>query len=157
RSMADTAPALLCMTGPDKLATFVNLGWLKFTGRTLEQQLGSGWLEGVHPDDLEHCLESWSSAFDARRPVEVEYRMRRYDGEYRWIVDKGNPRFGKNGEFLGYVGSALDITERKLAEEKTRALAHVQRLAVMGELTAAVAHELRQPSAAIMSNAEAAL
>ena len=112
----------------------------------------------MHPDDVEHCLEVYQSHFDARQPFEIEYRARRHDGEYRWILDCGAPAYwAENGEFLGYIGSALDITDRKAAEESNRALAHVQRLAIMGELTAAVAHELRQPSAAIMSNAEAAL
>jgi PAS domain S-box-containing protein len=157
RSMANSTPALLWMTGPDKLATFLNAAWLKFTGRPLEQELGNGWLEDVHPEDRQHCDEFWDAAFDARRPGEVEYRLRRHDGEYRWVLDQGLPRFAENGEFLGYIGSVLDITDRKEAEESNRALAHVQRLAIIGELTAAVAHELRQPSAAILSNAEAAL
>src|SRR5215471_5014979 len=157
RAMANSAPALLWMTGPDKLCTFVNQSWLEFRGRTLKQELGNGWTDGVHPDDVQHCLEIYHSAFDARRPFEMEYRIKRYDGEYRWVLDVGRARVSGNGEFLGYVGSVLDITDRKAAEERNRALAHVQRLAIMGELTAAVAHELRQPSTAIMSNAEAAL
>jgi PAS domain S-box-containing protein len=145
------------MSGTDKLGVFFNQGWLKFTGRTLEQELGDGWIEGVHPDDRQHCLDICHATFDTRQPFEVEYRLRRHDGEYRWVLDRGTPRFDQNNEFLGYIGSAIDITDRKGAEESNRALAHVQRLAIMGELTAAVAHELRQPSAAIMSNAEAAL
>ena len=157
RSMADNSPVLIWMTGPDKQATFFNLGWLKFAGRTMAQELGTGWVDGVHPDDRQHCHEMWDFAFEARQPVEVEYRLRRHDGEYRWVLDRGMPRLAEDGEFLGYIGSAFDITDRKGAEESNRALAHVQRLAIIGELTAAVAHELRQPSAAIMSNAEAAL
>ena len=157
RSVADSAPMLLWMTDADKRAVFVNSGWLKFTGRTVEQELGEGWLESVHPHDREHLLETWYGAFDARKPVEVEYRLRRSDGEYRWVLDRGTARFAEDGAFLGYVGSVLDVTDRKGTEDHNRALAHVQRLAIMGELTAAVAHELRQPSAAIMSNAEAAL
>jgi two-component system sensor kinase FixL len=157
RSLADSAPVLLWMTGPDKLCTFVNQGWLKLTGRTLEQELGTGWIESLHPDDRQHCLEIWEVAFDAKQPFEVEHRVRRHDGEYRWALLRGIPRLAENGEFLGYIGSVLDITDRKGVEESNRALAHVQRLAIMGELTAAVAPELRQPSAAIMSNAEAAL
>ena len=157
RALADSAPMLLWITGPDKQCTFVNQGWLTFTGRTLDQDLGHGWMENVHPDDRQHCQETWDAAFAARRPVEIEYRLRRHDGEYRWVLDKGAPRFAENGEFLGHIGSVLDITERKAYEDAERARAHVHRLAIMGELTAAVAHELRQPSAAIMSNAEAAL
>jgi PAS domain S-box-containing protein len=157
RSMADNSPVLIWMSGPDKLGIFFNQGWLKFTGRKIEQELGEGWIDGVHPDDRQHCLDVCHNAFDLRRPFEVEYRLRRHDGEYRWVFDKGIPRLAEDGEFLGYIGSVLDITDRKGAEESNRALAHVQRLAIIGELTAAVAHELRQPSAAIMSNAEAAL
>jgi PAS domain S-box-containing protein len=157
RAMADSAPVLLWMSGTDKLGVFFNQGWLRFTGRTLERELGDGWIDGVHPDDRQHCLDICHSTFDTRQPFEVEYRLRRYDGEYRWVLDRGTPRFAPNGEFLGYIGSAIDITDRKGAEEGNRALAHVQRLAIIGELTATVAHELRQPSAAIMSNAEAAL
>jgi PAS domain S-box-containing protein len=157
RSVADSAPMLLWMSDADKRAIFVNLGWLKFTGRTVEQELGEGWLESVHPHDREHLLEAWYGAFEAREPVAVEYRLRRSDGEYRWVLDRGTARFAEDGAFLGYVGSVLDITDRKTTEDSNRALAHVQRLAIMGELTAAVAHELRQPSTAIMSNAEAAL
>ena len=157
RSIANSAPALLWLAGPDKLCTFVNESWLAFRGRTFEQELGNGWTEGIHPDDLQHCFEVYHSNFDARRPFEMEYRIKRFDGEYRWVLDVGRPRFSSRGEFLGYAGSVLDITDRKDLEEKKRALAHVQRLAMIGELTAAIAHELRQPSAAIMSNAEAAL
>jgi len=156
RTMANTAPVMLWMSGPDKLCTFFNQGWLAFTGRTQEQESGNGWAEGVHPDDLNQCLEIYRSAFDARQPFEMEYRLRRHDGEYRWVFDAGAPRTAQNGEFLGYIGSALDITDRKGAEESNRALAHVQRLAIVGELTAAIAHEMKQPLSAIMSNADAA-
>ena len=156
RAMADSAPVLLWMSDTNKLGVFFNQGWLKFTGRTMQQELGNGWADGVHPDDLNHCLEICHGAFDSRRPFEVEYRLRRNDGEYRWILDVGAPRTGPNGEFAGYIGSALDITDRKGAEESNRALAHVQRLAIIGELTAAIAHELKQPLSAIMSNADAA-
>lgn len=156
RAMANTAPVLLWMSGPDKLCTFFNQGWLSFTGRTIEQEMGTGWAESVHPDDLNQCLEIYRSSFDARQPFEMEYRLRRHDGEYRWVFDAGAPRTAPNGEFLGYIGSCLDITDRKDAEESNRALAHVQRLAIIGELTAAIAHELKQPLSAIMSNADAA-
>jgi PAS domain S-box-containing protein len=157
RSMADDSPMLVWVTGPDKRVTFLNLTCLRFTGRTMQQELGHGWLDGVHADDREHCRQIWYDAADAKRPIELEYRLRRHDGQYRWVLDRGIPRFAGDGKYLGYIGSVLDITDRKRAEESDRALAHVQRLAMMGELTAAVAHELRQPSAAIMSNAEAAL
>jgi len=156
RNAADNMPILLWMSGTDKLGVFFNQAWLKFTGRTLEQELGDGWIAGVHPDDIQHCLDVCHTTFDTRQPFEVEFRFRRHDGEYRWIHDAGTPRYASNGEFLGYIGSALDITDRKGAEESNRALAHVQRLAIIGELTGAIAHELKQPLSAIMSNAEAA-
>ena len=117
RLVADTAPALIWMSGTDKLCIFFNKGWLDFTGRTMEEELGEGWAAGVHPDDMEHCLGIYSGAFDARMDFELEYRLRRFDGEYRWIVDYGVPRFETDGTFRGYIGSCVDITERKSSEE----------------------------------------
>jgi two-component system sensor kinase FixL len=120
RHMADTAPVLIWMSGPDKLCNFFNQSWLDFTGRGLEKELGDGWAEGVHPDDLAGCLKSYIEAFDARRPFTIEYRLRRHDGEYRWILDDGVPRFDSTENFLGYIGSAVDLTERKQSEERFR-------------------------------------
>lgn len=115
RLVANSAPALIWMAGTDKLCTFFNKGWLDFTGRTMEQELGNGWATGVHPDDVERCLRTYSAAFDARADFKLEYRLRRFDGEYRWIVDYGVPRFESN-TFCGYIGSCVDITDRKLSE-----------------------------------------
>src|SRR5213083_2886214 len=120
RTVADSAPVLIWMSGPDKLCTFFNKGWLDFTGRTMEQELGKGWTEGVHADDLDHCLEVYGNSLNARQPFTMEYRLRRNDGEYRWLLDNGTPRFASDGAFLGYIGSCIGITERKLAEEKFR-------------------------------------
>ncbi len=117
RTMADTAPVMIWMSGPDKLCTFFNRGWLDFTGRTLEQELGNGWAEGVHREDFDRCLEVYVDAFDARREFRMEYRLRKYDGEYRWILDHGVPRFASDGAFLGYIGSCIDVGERKRAQE----------------------------------------
>jgi PAS domain S-box-containing protein len=113
---------LIWMSGTDKLCTFFNQGWLNFTGRALEQELGDAWLSGVHPDDRDHCSRLYSASFDARVDFEHEYRLRRFDGEYRWLVDIGVPRFESDGTFLGYVGSCIDITDRKTAEESLHAL-----------------------------------
>jgi PAS domain S-box-containing protein len=160
RNLADTAPVMIWVTGPDKGFTFFNKTWLDFTGRTLEQELGNGWAEGVHPDDLGRCFASFSSSFDARQDFEIECRLRRADGEYRWLLCKGVPRFAPSGVFAGYIGSDMDVTDQKYAEAARRRnldeIAHMNRVVAMGELTAALAHELNQPLAAILSNAQVA-
>lgn len=125
RIAADAAPVLIWMSGPDKLCTFFNKPWLEFTGRTLEQEMGNGWAEGVHPDDRQRCLKAYVEAFDARRPFVMEYRLRRHDGEYRWICDAGTPRQDNPGNFVGYIGSCIDVTEPRstteaLAESENR-------------------------------------
>jgi PAS domain S-box-containing protein len=116
RQMTDSAPVLVWMSGIDKLCNYFNQYWLDFTGRTLEQEMGNGWAQGVHPDDFQYCLDTYTNAFDARQNFKMEYRLRRFDGEYCWILDAGVPRFADNGEFLGYIGSCVDIQERKQAE-----------------------------------------
>jgi PAS domain S-box-containing protein len=159
RSMADTAPVLIWMSGTDKLCTFFNKGWLDFTGRRLEQELGNGWTEGVHREDFDRCLDVYASSFDARREFTMEYRLRRRDGEYRWLLDTGTPRFGPDSAFLGYIGSCLDITARRQAEAEHQRqdmeLARVGRVAVMGELAASLAHEVNNPIGAMVANASA--
>jgi PAS domain S-box-containing protein len=154
RAMADGAPVLIFYSGPDNRIEFFNQRWLEFTGRPLDEERGEGWTAGVHPDDLPNLLAAQRRCFAARRPFELEYRLRRKDGEYRWMVSLGIPRSGPRGEFLGYVGSAMDISDRKRVEEATRALTHSQRLASMGELTALIAHEVRQPLCAMLVNTD---
>ena len=113
--MADTAPVMIWMSGLDKLCTYFNQGWLEFSGRTMEQELGNGWADGVYPVDMERCLEIYTTAFDARQNFIMEYRLRRFDGEYRWILDTGTPRFNPDGSFAGYIGSCIDISEQQAA------------------------------------------
>jgi len=118
RKMADTAPVMIWVSGSDKRCTFFNKTWLDFTGRAMERELGYGWVEGVHPDDFDRCVATHSTAFDAQRRFRVEYRLRRADGEFRWILNDGVPRFTPGGSFAGYIGSCVDITEERRAEEE---------------------------------------
>ena len=117
RVVTNAVPVMIWMSGIDKLCTFFNQGWLEFTGRSIESELGNGWAEGVHPEDFRRCLETYTRAFDRREPFSMEYRLRRHDGEYRWILDQGVPMFKADGSFAGYIGSGMDVTGRKLAEE----------------------------------------
>jgi len=117
RVVANTAPVMIWMSGTDKLCTYVNQPWLGFTGRPLEAEMGNGWVENVHPEDLNRCMHTYTQAFDRREPFQMEYRLRRHDGEYRWLSDTGVPRFNPDHSFAGYIGSSTDVTERKLAEE----------------------------------------
>jgi PAS domain S-box-containing protein len=160
RIMADTAPVMVWMSGNDKLCNFFNRPWLEFTGRTMEQELGNGWSEGVHSEDLQRCLETYVSSFNAQRTFAMEYRLRRADGEYRWVLDNGAPRYSPQGEFLGYIGSCIDTTERRQAEleaaRQRNELIHLSRVTLLGELSGSLAHELNQPLTAILNNAQAA-
>ncbi len=115
RVMADSAPVLIWMSGKDKLCTYFNKGWLKFTGRKLEDELGNGWAKGVHPNDFDRCLKVYINAFDKREDFEMEYRLKTANGEFRWILDKGVPIF-EDKEFKGYIGCCIDIHERKRDE-----------------------------------------
>lgn len=155
--VADVAPVMIWMSGPDKEGIFFNKGWLEFTGRTVDQELGAGWLEGVHPEDLVGCLDVCGTAFGKREPFTVEYRLHRKDGEYRWLLDTGTPRFESDGTFLGYIGSCIDITERRQAELdhqlQSTELARVGRVTLMGELAASLAHEINNPLGAMVTNA----
>jgi len=117
RLISNSAPVMIWLAGTNRLCTYVNQAWLQFTGRPPEAELGNGWVEGVHSEDLKRCLETYSQAFDKRQSFEMEYRLRRSDGAYRWILDSGVPRFSPDGSFAGYIGSCLDVTDRKLAEE----------------------------------------
>jgi PAS domain S-box-containing protein len=122
RNLANTGLALIWTSGTDKLCTYFNEPWLKFTGRTLEQELGNGWTEGVHRDDLERCVDIYVSAFDQRKSFDMEYRLRHASGQYRWIRDLGTPNYSGSREIVGYIGHCFDITEAKIAQEEIRKL-----------------------------------
>ena len=120
RHIANAAPVLIWMSGTEQTGTWFNESWLTFTGRTLEQEMGRGWLEAVHPDDREPLLAVYARQFEKRQPGRVEYRLRRADGQYRWIDEAAAPSFDNDGTFLGYVGSCADITDRRAAEAALR-------------------------------------
>jgi PAS domain S-box-containing protein len=122
RTMANAAPVMIWVSASDAGCTFFNQPWLDFTGRPMEEQIGNGWTVFVHPDDLSRCMETYLKAFKARAKFEMEYRLRRVDGEYRWILDIGVPLFVPSGNFVGYVGSCLDVTEHKQAQDRLQQL-----------------------------------
>ena len=161
RATMAEAPTMIWRSGVDKSCDFFNPWWLAFTGRTLAQECGGGWAEGVHPDDLDACLASYAAAFDARESFRLEYRLRRFDGEYRWVLDLGTPRYDSTRQFAGYIGCCFDITDRKQAEqalvEAHAEISRVSRLTALGEYAAALSHELRQPLTAIIMNARSSL
>lgn len=129
RRLVNYAPVLIWMSDTSKRCTWFNETWLSYTGRSMEQELGDGWSEGVHPDDLKRCLDVYTSAFDARKDFQLEYRLRRHDGSYGWIYGVGIPRFADDQSFEGYIGYCLDITDRirtadamKASERRFRAI-----------------------------------
>lgn len=122
RLMADHSPVMLWRSGRTSECDYFNQVWLAFTGRPLERELGAGWAEGVHPEDVQQCMLTYMDAFVERRGFRMEYRLRRGDGEYRWVLDTGLPRFSLRGEFEGFIGSCIDITELREAQERARRL-----------------------------------
>jgi PAS domain S-box-containing protein len=136
RSIANSAPVLIWVSGPDRERTYFNQTWLEFTGRSMEAELGNGWADGVHPEDLQGCLNTYTYSFDRREKFRMEYRLRRHGGEYRWILDDGVPRFNKDRSFAGYIGIGIDVTDRVRTEEAlrqtNRELSEARRLAGVG-------------------------
>ena len=151
RNMIDSAPVMMWVSRPDMLCTFFNKGWLTFSGTTMDQAIGDGWSARVHPNDQDRCLTNYSSAFEARRTFQTECRLRRADGEYRWVLATGAPRFESNGAFAGYVGSCVDITEVKRTQEE--ALGR-QKLESLGQLANGIAHDLNNLLAGILASVE---
>jgi PAS domain S-box-containing protein len=151
--MADTAPVMIWVSGADNRCTFFNQTWLTFTGRSLEEEYGDGWRKEVHPDDLEQCLRIYSSAFTARTDFQVEYRLLRADGEYRWMLNKGIPRFAPSGAFAGFIGSTVDITELRRIQQEALSK---QKLETLVSLTRGIAHDFNNMVGAILAQAELA-
>lgn len=142
RALVEAAPVMIWRAGTDAKCNYFNETWLAFTGRTQEQEAGDGWAEGVHPDDLGRALTLYRDHFHRRREFEMEYRLRRHDGVYRWIFDRGVP-FEVHGEFAGFIGSCIDVHDRKEAEANRRTTLSM------------VAHELRTPLAALQTYLDA--
>ncbi|GGJ42480.1 PAS domain-containing sensor histidine kinase [Deinococcus roseus] len=154
QEIAHWAPVMIWMSGLQQETTFLNQVWLDYTGRTREEDLGYGWFALVHPDDLESCAHTCKAAYDQMQDFSMEFRMKRHDGQYRWLVNRGTRRFGCNGEFLGFIGACIDIHDRKTteaalqdSEQKLRELSESQK-----RFVADAAHELRNPLTAIQGN-----
>ena len=154
RTIADNAPLMIWVTGPDKGCTFVNKGWLTFTGRALEQELGSGWVANIHPGDVESCLNSYTSAFESRTSFHVQYRKRRADGEYRWVMGSGVPRFSSDGRFDGYVGTCVDVTSFRRSQNESIAR---QKLETVVSLVTGIAHDFNNLLGAIVAQSDLAI
>jgi len=130
RIVAESAPVMVWMSGVDRLCDWFNPPWLEFRGRTLEQEVGHGWEEGIHPDDLAGCWDAFYSVYETRSEFSVEYRLLRHDGEYRWMLTRGVPRIGPDGAHAGYIGSVIDIHDRRRSEQ--------ERLQLMDEMRQAL-------------------
>jgi PAS domain S-box-containing protein len=157
----DAAPVMIWVSGKDKGCIWFNRPWLTFTGRSMAQEVGSGWSDGVHRDDFDGCIKLYSDHFDARKDFRMQYRLRQHDGEYRWVDDTGIPRYAHDGTFLGYIGSCVDVHEHRKTQTELRRrlleIAELNRQADSAMLAASIAHEINQPLTAIVSNSSAAL
>ena len=142
RTLANSAPVLIWMAGPDKRCIWTNEPWLKFTGRNMEQDLGDGWMELIHPEDREAYEAAFNKCFDARQELSMENRLRRHDGEYRWMLSRGVPLFGGPGEFTGFIGSCIDITDRKEMEQQLQLLVDASGTLLASPHESGVAHTI---------------
>ena len=158
RLLAENAPVMIWRAGADAKCDYFNETWLDFTGRSLEQERGDGWSEGVHPDDLERCVKHYLDHFHRRQAFEMEYRLRRHDGEFRWIFDRGVPYNGEAGEFGGFIGSCVDVEERRLAQQAQQVHSEEQ-LALARDfekwILAIVGHDIRTPLGTMLLSAHA--
>ena len=158
RILADSGQGLIWTSGLDKKCDYVNQPWLMFTGKTLEQETGSGWAESIHPDDCGRVLRSYEEAFDRRERFGLVYRLRRHDGAYRWVQDSGSPRYDTQGNFLGYIGHCLDITESRQTEEDLRKIEaqfrQAQKMEAVGRLAGGIAHDFNNILQSIIGYSE---
>ncbi|CAN5852645.1 hypothetical protein BH23GEM5_BH23GEM5_20900 [soil metagenome] len=153
RTLVDHAPVMVWKAGTNTLCTFFNKTWLDFTGRSLEQEQGNGWISGVHSEDYQSCRDSYLTSFRARRPFTMECRLRRHDGEYRWLLDNGVPLYDVYGIFSGYIGSCVDITARRQSEDlHAQLLAAEQKARAQAEASARWAQLLNEASRGFSSS-----
>jgi PAS domain S-box-containing protein len=145
RAMADSAPVLIWLAGLDQGALWLNTPWLRFRGRTLEEERGWGWTEGLHPEDRARCLGAYSKAFEGRQPYSLEFRLRRHDGQFRWVAESGTPHHDEAGRFTGFVGCCFDITDRLEAQRAADAASQLK-----SQFLANMSHEIRTPLNAII-------
>lgn len=156
RALADATPVFIWATGTDGKCTYVNAGWMAFTGRTVEQEIGEGWLAGIHEDDRQRVFGGFIRSFEARRECELEFRVKDRHAEYRWVISRGVPRYAPDGSFQGFIGCCTDITDRKRMEEVTQAarLAAEAASRAKSEFLANMSHEIRTPMTAILGYAD---